>query len=47
MGPVEILPMDEEVILTIEQMWEEMPITSKYYYDFDIEVYRKHKEMGD
>jgi hypothetical protein len=39
--------MDEEDILSIEEMWAEMPASSQYYYDFNIEVYRKYKEIGD
>jgi hypothetical protein len=39
------IPIDEEDILSIEEMWAEMPISSQYYYDFNIEVYRKYKQQ--
>ena len=40
-----MLPVEEEELLTIEEMWAEMPISSQYYYNFDIEVYRKYKQQ--
>jgi hypothetical protein len=37
--------MEEDVLLSIEEMWAEMPASSRYYYNFDIEVYRKYKQQ--
>lgn len=37
-----VLPMENE-ILCIEELWASMPMTSKQYYGYDVDVYRHHK----
>ena len=38
-----VLPMEDEIVISIEEMWASMPATSKQYYGYDVDVYRHHK----
>lgn len=40
---LEVLPAEDEMLMTIEQLWANMPLSSKQYYNYDIDVYRHHK----
>jgi hypothetical protein len=35
--------MEDEIVISIEEMWASMPATSKQYYGYDVDVYRHHK----
>jgi hypothetical protein len=38
-----VLPMEDEIVISIEEMWASMPATSKQYYGYDVDVYRHYK----
>ena len=40
---LEVLPAEDEMLMTIEELWANMPLSSKQYYNYDIDVYRHHK----
>jgi hypothetical protein len=40
---LEILPMEDEMVVSIEVLWANMPASSKQYYGYDVDVYRHHK----
>lgn len=40
---LEVLPAEDEMLLTIEELWASMPVSSKQYYNYDIDVYRHIK----
>ena len=42
-GVLEILPMEDEIVVSIEVLWANMPASSKQYYGYDVDVYRHHK----
>lgn len=39
----EVVPAETGLIMSIEEMWSAMPVKSKQYYNYDIDVYRHHK----
>jgi hypothetical protein len=39
----QVIPAEDSMLMSIEEMWASMPASSKVYYHNDIEVYRHHK----
>lgn len=40
---LEFVVAEDSMLLTIEELWDKMPMTSKKYYDYDVDVYRHYK----
>lgn len=40
---LEVLPAEDTLLVTLEELWANMPVSSKQYYNYDIDVYRHHK----